>query len=288
MVFVSETCSCYAFTNFSFPAGNGPAAILSGTHEPGQFCFMISRSQIIMLGPASITSPISGTLFTRSNERTVNFAAKGLYVSRGYFITVNGVTVASVSSTNLGRATATLDLSSFPDGNLEIALIRSSDEARVVVQVAKDTSSFVSVSSASLTLASLQVRGSGEVGGRVVVTVQDSSASTPDVVSAQTVIDSTGTWTIGPLDLSSQADGMIRVTASIIDIYGNNAISIPVATSKDTTVNVAIAAPSNLQFVVSSARSTALTVSGFAETNARVVVSINDVNDATPAISSAS
>ena len=230
--------------------------------------------------------------FSLSNIRTVPFFAQGLLVSKAYTIQVNGAAFTRVISSTMASSSATLNLSSFPDGSITITLVRDSDAASVSVQIVKDTSSFVSISSPSNSIVTNQVniavRGTGEVGGRVVVTVQDSNASTPDVVSAPVTVDANGNWAVASVDISSLADGYLRITASIVDIYGNNAISSQVTIYQDTSVNVAIIAPSNLQFVVSDARSRALSISGFADSDSTVVVNINDQNNMTPFVSSGS
>src|SRR3990167_1112238 len=257
-----------SFSNQISPGGDGPSAILTGTHEPGQFCFVVSGSEIAMLGPATITNPTRSqrfSAFTSPSLTLVPFTAQGLLVSKEYTIQVNGANLAAITSTILGRASASLDLSSFPDGVLTISLVRNSDSATVSVDIIKDTNTFVSITSPTANAVANQfnfrVEGSGEVGGSVTVTIQDSTTSTPNLVSSPVTVLADGTWVVSPLDLTPLADGVIRITASIVDLSRNTATSNTVTITKDTRVVISILAPTNLQYVVSAARAASVSVS---------------------------
>ena len=282
-----------SFSNQISPGGDGPSAILTGTHEPGQFCFVVSGSEIAMLGPATITNPTSSqsfSAFTSPSLTLVPFTAQGLLVSKEYTIQVNGANLAAITSTILGRASASLDLSSFPDGVLTISLVRNSDSATVSVDIIKDTNTFVSITSPTANAVANQfnfrVEGSGEVGGSVTVTIQDSTTSTPNLVSSPVTVLADGTWVVSPLDLTPLADGVIRITASIVDLSRNTATSNTVTITKDTRVLISILAPTNLQYVVSAARAASVSVSGFADVGSTVVVSVNDADTSTAAVTS--
>ena len=102
------------------------------------------------------------------------------------------------------------------------------NQASTSLSLTKDTITFAAIASPAeftfinqYNVYNLRIRGSGKAGGSVVVKKEDSSSSTPVIQTAATQVSEQGTWEIAAVDVSSQAEGSIRVSATISDGAGN-------------------------------------------------------------------
>ena len=155
--------------------------------------------------------------------------------------------------------------------------------AQHTVTVLKDTSAIVIITSPSpfsyvneFGITSLTVLGTGEPLSTVFVTIDDGEAGTPNIVTPPTFVSALGFWQINGIDVSTLREGTLRITATIADPVGNVKNSPTVSVLKDTLLLLTIAVPYDYQFIISDARSFAVSVSGFGDPAAMVYVTFSD------------
>ena len=215
-----------------------------------------------------------------------------------------GVVTLSISDTNEGtldvQASAIVDFNGYWSVPVNIAglvdgpiLVNarledpSDNVASTSVRFVKDANTFVFITFPdanavinSVTASGLVVAGTGEAGGSVFVTVMDGDSSTVNVVSSTVPVDGNGRWTV-TTSIAGLRDGVIRVMATIRDAAGNTLDSSTVTISKDASLTISVLNPTSYQYVISQARASSVTISGFADTGSAVSVVVSDMNGET-------
>src|SRR3990167_8657339 len=238
----------------------------------------------------SITSPSSGSYINSITASSVEVTGRGDALgtvtvtatdSRGNTI----IGTATVGENQSWRLPINLNLASMAEGTVTLAAgitDPAGNQASSSLRVIKDTITFAAITSPAeftfinqYNVNNLRIRGTGEAGGSVVVKIEDSSSSTPVIQTAAIQVSEQGTWEIAAVDVSSQAEGSIRVSATIADVAGNRFTSNPITLTKDTIVTIVIASPTNLQYVISAARGT-ISIAGYGDAGTNVFVTVSD------------
>src|SRR3990167_3017621 len=270
--FVVTGSSAADFGGFTFSLGIDSSAALSISSPAANS--VVGGSQLASL----LISGLAGT-----------FDAQGivtLTISESSTSTPNIVVSAVVDFD--ARWSVPVNIQSLVDGEIVVdgrLVDPSQNTATTRRTFIKDSDTFVFISDPtansfvnSASASSLVIQGTGEVGGSVLVTVADGDSSTPNVISSPAIVGADGTWSVS-MTLETLR---VRLSATITDTVGNTQISPSVTLSKDTAGAVSILSPSNFQFIISQARAPTVTVSGFGDPGARVVVVVSDSDPLTP------
>ena len=237
----------------------------------------------------SLTSPSSGSFINAITSSAVQMAGSGdAYGTVSVTATDSLGSTLTTTTTSNGQQNWRMNanLASLADGVVTLVAsitdLAGNQAVSRTVSINKDTVTFVTITSPSQftfinqnNVHNLQISGSGEVGGMVVVNVQDSSSSTPNIQTTAVQVTPQGTWTV-TADLSTQAEGSVRVSGTITDAVGNTFTSNAITLSKDTVVSVVIASPTNQQFVVTTTRASSMSIAGYGDPGTRVFVTISD------------
>src|SRR3990167_4646567 len=291
----SEYCTAQGsrgalISDITLQAGVGYLFVVTGAtaSDFGTFTFTMSLDTYAAL---SISSPAANAVLGRASLSNLLISGQaGTYDARGTVSlsirdSLAAVVTASTTVDFGSRWSVGVNLLGLADGLITVnaaLLDLSQNVASATVSFTKDTTTFVYVSvpaSSSIvnsgSASSVVVAGTGEVGGSVFVTLMDGDSSTPNVVSSSVVIGASGTWST-TVSITALRDGIVRIIASIRDSVGNTADSPTVTINKDTTATVSVLSPTTFQYVISQARATSVTISGFADAGSRVVVQVSD------------
>src|SRR3990167_4789622 len=298
MELVRSFLMCLLFVEQTFltkqTAGDKISAVLSGTMEPGLFCFVISGNSIVPLGPPAFIYPLNSQLFSAVTIQSVRVEATGLLNSRDYDVLVNRRLYAvrglpSVTSSPQGSVSFNFDLSMMGDGTIIVELymfIASTDAYVSIIQVPiiKDTvPPFVSITmpneDAVIAATTMSVYGTAEVGSTGSLTFSDTNGQTSNVVISSILVDEAGNWEAENINIGSQSDGSITVSATFTDAAGNPAAST-VRVVKDSVAAVSITSPSSESYV-NSITASRVGVAGRGDALAAVTVTARDSRGST-------
>ena len=234
------------------------------------------------LPPAgAITAPANG--ITVQNSVTVTGTGQVgatvlVTVSDSVAMTTNDVT-SSLIIPQSGTWSTTMDVSSQSDGSLTISATftdaagnSQTPATRVITKgIVPVTGTITSPTNGAYVANSLTIAGSGDIGSNVVVTISDTSDQTANIVTSSITIGASGTWTT-TVSISSQAQGMITVSATFSNAFGGNLTPAPRTVTKDTLAPAGVITSP----VEGVELQTSVTVSGTGEPNARVLIVATD------------
>jgi hypothetical protein len=225
---------------------------------------IVRTSTVSGTGEAGTTANIS---IDDTNPATPAVNASVFVGPEGYSVTLD------LSGLNDGTLTATVTLTDGA-GNVSPSTTDTAIKDTVAPVLTVDLPPVVN----NATKSSVTVTGTGEGAASVAVSVDDGDPATA-AVRGFTVV-SNGSYSLS-LDLSGLADGTLTATALANDSAGNPGAATDTAI-KDT---VAPFAPTvNLTDPVNPANVATATVSGTAEANTTVNISVDDTNPTTPAV----
>jgi large repetitive protein len=242
------------------------------------------------LALATVTSPINA-----SNANAISASGNAEATAIVSLTITDGVntTIAYTTSSDItgNWSLSGIDVSSLNDGTLTIevtATDASGNTANTTQTVLKDSlapmSAIASVTNPinAANQALVSTTGTGEAGATITLVVKDGSSN---LAPRTTTVDGTGNWSIGGIDVSSLADGLVTFSITATDAVGNTAVAIEATATKDTAPPPVVVG--SVTDPINTATVTNVTASGTGENGATISLTVNDGNTTTTAYTTA-
>ena len=238
----------------------------------------------------AVLTPVNGEYVGAAEVGSLVIAGTGeaggvvlILVSSG-----NSIFSVDIDIPSSGLWTTTVNIASFPDGNVKINGTSSDPAGNSAdlpdIIIIKDTvigsftltaptaGSYINQDNAG----TVTISGTGEPGASVSVRIYDEQMATMDIVTMSVTIDGLGMWST-TTDVTSQSDGFIYFVGTIIDLATNTQDTLPVSVNLDTvdpnapTILVPIASS-----FVNSLDADQLIIDGTGEPFATIAIDIAD------------
>jgi hypothetical protein len=275
---ITETASPYTV--------NFVAKDLNGNQTLKTIHFVIDNTN--PLAPSSVTLADPVNLANQATANVSGVAEPGSTVNISVDDTVPGNPVNDTAAADpaTGAYSKNLNLTSLADGTLT-ATVTATDAAGNTGPSATDTATKdvvrPAVTSASMTdpvnngnKSAVTVSGVAEPGSTVHVSVDDATPGSP-VTGSTTAAAVTGNYSV-PLDVTSLADGTITATVTATDAAGNTTSP---AVTDTATKDAGVPAAPTVAFSPTAVNNTnkgAINVTGTADPNGSVAISVNDTD----------